>query len=162
MLAIADGALGFWKALEEAFPGVPHQQCWVHKTANILDKLPKRLREDAKNLAHEMYLAPTRKLALAAYGALRGPLPGSLPQGLGLPGEGRGGVVPLLRLPGRPVVHLRTTNPDRVDLRHGAPPDSPDQGLWLTNHDPDDGLQAGPRGRETLASSQQLLADHPA
>ena len=66
LLAVADGALGFWKALEETFPGVLHQPCWVHKTANILDKLPKRLREDAKRLVHEMYLAPTRQEALAA------------------------------------------------------------------------------------------------
>ena len=66
VLAVADGALGFWKALEEVFPGVPHQPCWVHKTANLLDKLPKRLREDAKGLVHEMYLAPTRQEAQAA------------------------------------------------------------------------------------------------
>ena len=58
LLAIADGALGFWKALEESFPGVPHQQCWVHKTANLLGKLPKRLREDAKSVVHEMYIWP--------------------------------------------------------------------------------------------------------
>ena len=43
-LAVADGALGFWKALEEALPGARAQQCWVHKTANVLDKLSQRVR----------------------------------------------------------------------------------------------------------------------
>ncbi|MDP6527175.1 MAG: transposase, partial [Kiritimatiellia bacterium] len=66
-LAVADGALGFWRAVEEVFPAVRAQQCWVHKTANVLDKLSQRVRPDAKSLLHEMYLAPTREDALAAY-----------------------------------------------------------------------------------------------
>jgi putative transposase len=67
LVAVADGALGFWKALEEAFPGARAQQCWVKKTANVLDKLSQRVRPDAKRLLHEMYLADTKKEALAAY-----------------------------------------------------------------------------------------------
>ena len=51
-LAVADGASGFWKALEEALPGARAQQCWVHKTANVLDKLSQRVRLDAKSLLH--------------------------------------------------------------------------------------------------------------
>ena len=42
-LAVGDGALGFWKALDEAFPTTRHQRCWLHKTVNVLDKLPKSL-----------------------------------------------------------------------------------------------------------------------
>lgn len=49
--------------MEEVFPGVRAQQCWVHKTANVLDKLPKRVRPDAKSLLHEMYMAHTRPQA---------------------------------------------------------------------------------------------------
>jgi transposase-like protein len=59
-LAVGDGALGFWAALEEEYPGTGHQRCWVHKTANILDKLPKRVQPQAKKMIHEMYLAPTK------------------------------------------------------------------------------------------------------
>jgi transposase-like protein len=66
-LAVGDGALGFWRALEEIFPGAKHQRCWVHKTANVLDKLPKRVQPHAKTLLHEMYLAPTKRDALNAY-----------------------------------------------------------------------------------------------
>jgi transposase-like protein len=67
-LAIADGSLGFWLALREEFaPGMEQQRCWVHKTANVLDKLPKSLQGRAKEMLHDMYLAPTRQDALAAY-----------------------------------------------------------------------------------------------
>lgn len=66
LLAIADGALGFWSALEEIFPTTRHQRCWVHKTANILDKMPKSLQESAKRAIHNMYQAPTKREALDA------------------------------------------------------------------------------------------------
>ena len=54
-LAVGDGALGFWAALEEVFPQTREQRFWVHKTANILDKLPKKLHPSAKKLIHETY-----------------------------------------------------------------------------------------------------------
>jgi len=68
-LAVGDGALGFWGALEEVFPETRHQRCWVHKTANVLDKLPKRVQPHAKTMLHEMYMAPTKEEALKAYDA---------------------------------------------------------------------------------------------
>jgi transposase-like protein len=66
-LAIGDGALGFWRALEEEFPNTKHQRCWVHKTVNILDKMPKSIHGNAKKLIHEMYLSPSKKEALKVY-----------------------------------------------------------------------------------------------
>ena len=66
-LAIGDGAMGFWNALEEAFPATRHQRCWVHKTANVLDKLPKSVQADAKRLIHQMYQSPTRETAHQVY-----------------------------------------------------------------------------------------------
>lgn len=67
-LAIGDGALGFWSALRstQGFEKCEEQRCWVHKIANVLDKLPKRVQPDAKNLLHEMMKAPTEADALAA------------------------------------------------------------------------------------------------
>ena len=62
-LAVGDGSLGFWAALEEEYPRTKHQRCWVHKTANVLDKLPKSVQPDAKQLIHEMYRSPSRKHA---------------------------------------------------------------------------------------------------
>jgi putative transposase len=59
-LVIGDGALGTWAALRDVFPGARRQACWVHKIANVLDALPKRLQPTAKKLLHEMMEAPTR------------------------------------------------------------------------------------------------------
>ena len=66
-LAVGDGALGFWGALREVFPQTEEQRCWVHKTANVLDKLPKSVQGKAKSMIHEMYQAPTKEAALSAY-----------------------------------------------------------------------------------------------
>ncbi len=66
-LAIADGALGFWAALDEVYPSTQGQRCWVHKTANILDKLPKSKQPAAKSMIHEIYQADTRESAEKAY-----------------------------------------------------------------------------------------------
>lgn len=68
MLAIGDGALGFWAALRtcKGFEKTEEQRCWVHKIANVLDKMPKRVQPDAKNLLHEMMKAPTEADALKA------------------------------------------------------------------------------------------------
>lgn len=66
-LAIGDGALGFWGALSEEYPETRQQRCWVHKTANILDKLPKSVQPSAKSLIHEMYMAPKKEDAIRAF-----------------------------------------------------------------------------------------------
>ena len=65
-LAVGDGALGFWKALEEVFPSARHQRCWVHKAANVLNKLPKSLQANARQDLREIWLAPDRMTAEAA------------------------------------------------------------------------------------------------
>jgi len=62
-IAIGDGALGFWAALEEEFPETKHQLCWVHKTVNVLDKLPSGLQTKAKKMIHDIYMAPYKKEA---------------------------------------------------------------------------------------------------
>jgi putative transposase len=66
-LCIGDGGLGFWAAVREAFPKTREQRCWVHKTANILDKLPKSMQSKAKSHIHDMYRAENKKAALQAY-----------------------------------------------------------------------------------------------
>jgi len=66
-LAIGDEALGFWAALSEEFPETKWQRCWVHKTANILDKTPKSIQSKAKSMIHDMYMADTEENAWKAY-----------------------------------------------------------------------------------------------
>lgn len=66
-LAVADGGLGFWKALGEIWPATKSQRCWTHKTANVLNKLPKSQHAKAKRALHEIWMAETRKDAERAF-----------------------------------------------------------------------------------------------
>jgi putative transposase len=66
-LCIGDGAFGFWKAIRQVYPHAEHQRCWVHKTANILDKLPKTVQSSAKSLIHDIYRAETEQDARDVY-----------------------------------------------------------------------------------------------
>ena len=68
-LTVADGALGFWQAIEEIWPMTRGQRCWVHKTANVLNKLPKSQHAKAKRALQEIWMAETKKDALAAFDA---------------------------------------------------------------------------------------------
>ena len=68
-LAVADGALGFWRAIEEVWPKTRGQRCWVHKTANVLNKLPKSQHAKAKRALQEIWMAETKQEALAAFDA---------------------------------------------------------------------------------------------
>ena len=68
-LAVADGALGFWQAIEEVFPKTRGQRCWAHKTANVLNKLPKSQHSKAKRSLQEIWMAETKKEARAAFDA---------------------------------------------------------------------------------------------
>ena len=111
LLAVADGALGFWKALEEALPGARIQQCWVHKTANVLDKLSKRVRPDAKSLLHEMYLAPTRKEALVVYDRFLTLYQDRYPKACNCLRKDHDVMFTFYDFPAAQWVHLRTTNP---------------------------------------------------
>jgi putative transposase len=68
-LAVADGALGFWQAVEEVWPQTLGQRCWVHKTANVLNKLPKSQQSKAKRALQEVWMAETKNDALMAFDA---------------------------------------------------------------------------------------------
>lgn len=65
-IAVGDGAMGFWKALDEVFPGTRHQRCWVHKTANVLNKFPRSMQPAVKTDLREIWQAETRAAAQAA------------------------------------------------------------------------------------------------
>ncbi len=66
-LAIGDGALGFWKAISKVYPETKHQRCWVHKTANVLNKLPKSVQPKVKEALHDIWMAETRDDAYKAF-----------------------------------------------------------------------------------------------
>ena len=68
-LAVADGALGFWQAVEQVWPNIRAQRCWVHKTANVLNKLPNSQQSRAKRALQEIWMAATKNEALVAFDA---------------------------------------------------------------------------------------------
>lgn len=110
-LAIGDGALGFWHALEETFPGTAQQRCWVHTTANILDKLPKSVQPEAKRMIHEMYLSPTRAKAEAAYEHFVAAYRAKYPKAVACLTKDHEVLFTFYDFPAEHWAHLRTTNP---------------------------------------------------
>ena len=110
-LAIGDGSLGFWVALQEEYGQVAQQRCWVHKTANILDKMPKSVQGKAKQLIHEMYLAPTRKAALAAYDQFISSYQVKFPKACECLQKDKAVLFTFYDFPAQHWSHLRTTNP---------------------------------------------------
>lgn len=110
-LAVGDGALGFWAALAEEFPQTREQRCWVHKTANVLDKLPKSLQPSAKDQIHQMYLSPTKELALKAFDAFVSLYDAKYPKACECLRKDRDVLLSFYDFPAVHWQHLRTTNP---------------------------------------------------
>lgn len=111
-LAVGDGALGFWGALEEKYgEAVATQRCWVHKTANVLDKMPKSVQPRAKQMIHEMYLAPSRQKALAAYEDFRVTFAAKYPAAWKCLEKDQDRLFTFYDFPAEHWGHLRTTNP---------------------------------------------------
>ncbi len=111
LLAVADGALGFWSALEEVYPGTREQRCWVHKTANVLDKLPKRLQSGAKGKIHEMYRAATKQQALEAFDDFMALYEEKYPKACACLRKDKDVLFTFYDYPAAHWKHLRTTNP---------------------------------------------------
>ncbi len=110
-LAIGDGALGFWAALEEVFPSTGHQRCWVHKTANILDKMAKSTQPNAKKLIHEMYMAPTKKSGLKVFEEFIELYDAKYPKACECLKKDKEQLFTFYDYPAEHWVHIRTTNP---------------------------------------------------
>ncbi len=110
-LAVGDGSLGFWAALPEIYPEAQKQRCWVHKTANLLDKFPKSLQGQAKEKIHEMYLSPTREAALKAYEAFLSSYEAKYPKACECLRKDKETLFSFYDFPAWHWKHLRTTNP---------------------------------------------------
>jgi len=110
-LAIGDGALGFWAALQEVFPETKRQRCWVHKTANILDKLPKSLQTDAKKQIHAIYLAPTRAEAEKEFNTFVELYQDKYPKATACLTNDRDDLFSFFDFPAKHWQSIRTTNP---------------------------------------------------
>jgi len=110
-LAVADGALGFWKALAEVWPKTREQRCWVHKTANVLNRLPKSLQGKAKRSLQDIWMAETRKNAETAFDAFAESYGVKYEKAVECLNKDRDALLAFYDLPAEHWKHLRTTNP---------------------------------------------------
>jgi transposase-like protein len=111
MIAVGDGALGFWAALRNVFPETCEERCWVHKIANVLDKLPKSLQAKAKAALHEMMNAPTRKQCETLAATFVADYESKYPKATKVLEDDLDKLTAHFDFPAEHWKHLRTTNP---------------------------------------------------
>ena len=110
-LAVADGALGFWKAIDQVWPKTYAQRCWVHKTTNVLNKLPKSLQAKAKRALQDIWMAETRQDAEAAFDGFIECYGLKYEKAVECLSEDRVPLLAFYDFPAEHWKHLRTTNP---------------------------------------------------
>jgi putative transposase len=122
-LAVADGAMGFWPALEQVWPSCAKQRCWVHKTVNVLDKLPKKQQPEAKERLHAIWQAATRADAVAAFDRFLQLYQVKHDKACLCLKKDREELLKFYDFPAEHWIHLRTTNPIEssfATIRHRA------------------------------------------
>lgn len=110
-LATGDGAMGFWAALREVYPQTREQLCWVHKTANVLNRLPKSVQAKAKNDLQQIWMAETREAAEKAFDGFEAKYGAKYPKAVEILKKDRDVLLTFYDFPAEHWVHLRTTNP---------------------------------------------------
>jgi putative transposase len=140
-LAIADGGLGFWQAIEEVWPKTRGQRCWVHKSANVLNKLPNSQQSKAKRALQEIWMAETKKDARAAFDAFVETWGAKCDKAVECLIKDRDALLAFYDFPAEHWRHLRTTNV--IEARaHGAPPHRAREGMSLEKDRAGHDLQA--------------------
>jgi len=110
-LATGDGALGFWKALGQVYGNVRWQRCWVHKTANVLNKLPKSLQAKAKEKLHQIWMAPSKEEAQRHFDEFISLYETKYPKATQCLEKDRDVLLTFYDFPAEHWIHIRTTNP---------------------------------------------------
>lgn len=110
-LAIGDGGLGFWATLRDVYPDTQEQRCWVHKSVNVLDTMPKSIQPKAKEKIHDIYLAPTKERALVAYNSFLSLYGRKFPAACACLTKDKEVLFTFYDFPAEHWVHIRTTNP---------------------------------------------------
>jgi transposase-like protein len=110
-IAVGDGALGFWKAIDEVFPGTRHQRCWVHKTANVLNKVALSVQANMKKDLREVYLAPNRAQAEVAIDVFAEKYGAKHDKAVECLTKDRKTMLAFYDFPAEHWDHLKTTNP---------------------------------------------------
>jgi transposase-like protein len=110
-LATGDGALGFWKAIKQVWPSTRHQRCWVHKTVNVLDKLPRGQHVPAKNILHEIWMSATKADAIKAMEKFAATYQAKYPKAVECLLKDKEELLVFYDFPAEHWQHLRTSNP---------------------------------------------------
>jgi putative transposase len=110
-LATGDGALGFWKALRQVYPSTKVQRCWVHKTVNVLDKLPRSQQPSAKSMLHEVWMSAAKEDAIKAFDRFVATYQAKYPKAVECLVKDREELLAFYDFPAEHWQHLRTTNP---------------------------------------------------
>lgn len=110
-LAIGDGALGFWAALRNVFPASKEQRCWVHKSKNVLDKLPKSLQDKARTRINEIYMSDKKETAEKAFNSFVKMYEDKYPKAVECLEKDKDQLLSFYDFPARHWKHIRTTNP---------------------------------------------------
>jgi transposase-like protein len=110
-LAVGDGGLGFWAALRKVYPATREQRCWVHRTVNVLDKLPKSMHGKAKQALHDIYLAESRQAAEQGLDRFAALYQAKFPKAVECLSKDREALLAFYDFPAEHWGHLRTTNP---------------------------------------------------
>ena len=110
-LAIGDGSLGFWAAIQEVYPETGQQRCWVHKTANIMDNLPKSVQSKAKEKIHDIYMAPTKEQALGAFNNFHSVYGAKFEKACDCLTKDKDVLLAFYDFPAEHWIHIRSTNP---------------------------------------------------
>ena len=110
-IAVGDGALGFWAAISKVFPTTRHQRCWVHKTANVLNKMPKTLHAPAKRALHEIWMAESKANAEKAIASFRDLFGAKYEKAVLCVEHDREELLAFYDFPAEHWKHLRTSNP---------------------------------------------------
>ena len=111
MLATGDGALGFWKALRQVYPSTRHQRCWVHKMANVLNKLPRGQQVSAKKILHEIWMSATKEDAVKAMEQFAATYQAKYPKAVECLLKDKEELLAFYDFPAEHWQHLRTSNP---------------------------------------------------
>ena len=161
VLAVGDGALGFWGALREVFPQARAGRCWFHKTANVLAALPRSAHPGAKKALAEIWGAEDKDHARAAVKDFEAAYGAKFPKAVAKITDDADELLAFYDYPAEHWVHLRTTNPNRIDLRHRAAPDQGHQGPRLAGRRAGDGVQAHRISPGPLAGGQRSPPRRP-
>jgi putative transposase len=110
-LAIGDGALGFWKAIAKIWRDTDQQRCWVHKIANVLEKLPKSVQPKVKEALHNIWQAETWEEAYKAFDLCIERFEPKYPKAMECPAKDKSSMLAFYDYPAENWQHIRTTNP---------------------------------------------------